>query len=270
MKNKFLIAINDLKDIEDFKSLGINNFAFPIKDFTVGYENLFSLSEIKDYLDSSYLIINRLLDAADIEDLKILLKDYQNIKGVILSDLGVFKIIQNINPKIELIWNIEHFGTNYHSLNYWLEKGFDSAFIANEITLKQIDEILSNVKKPLIVQIFGYPIISYSRRLLLSNYFEFYDLEKSNKKIMLDRVSKNEFIFLENKYGTTVFNKLPYDGREILNLKQDDKIKYYFINYNFLSKEEIIKVIKNIDEIKTHQGFLHQETIYKIRRKEND
>lgn len=265
-KNKFLIAVNDLKDIETFKSLGFNNFAIPLKDFAIGYQNLFSFGEIKEY-NNNYIIINRILNSKELEELKVLLNN-NDIKKLIVSDIGVFNVVRKLYPDIELIWNVEHFGTNYQSIDYWIDKGASSAFIANEITLEQIDEILTNVKTPLVVQVFGYPTISYSRRLLLTNYHQFHNLENKNYKIMQDRVSKKEFIFLESKFGSAVFNRIPYDGREILNLKQDDKVKYYFINYNFLRLEEIVDVINNFDKdlnIETQDNFLHQKTIYKIK-----
>lgn len=265
-KNKFLIAVNDLKDIETFKSLGFKNFAIPLKDFAIGYQNFFSFDEIKEYKDS-YIIINRILNSKELEELKILLQE-NDIKKLIVSDIGLFNVVRKLYPNIELIWNVEHFGTNYQSINYWIDKGANSAFVANEITLEQIDEILTYTKKPLIAQVFGYPTISYSRRLLLTNYHEFYNLKNKKYKVMQDRVSKKEFIFLESEYGTTVFNKIPYDGREIINLNKDDKIKYYFINYNFLNLEEIVDIINNFDNdlnIKTQDNFLHQKTIYKIK-----
>ena len=46
MKNKFLVSINNLLDIEKYKKVGITTFLFPLEDYTVGYPTCFSITEI--------------------------------------------------------------------------------------------------------------------------------------------------------------------------------------------------------------------------------
>ena len=47
MKNKFLVSLNNLEEIEIYKKEGINSFLLPLKDYTVGYPNTYSVSKIK-------------------------------------------------------------------------------------------------------------------------------------------------------------------------------------------------------------------------------
>ena len=67
MENKkILITINDLKDINRLKKLGITNYVYPLKDFCVGYPNTFLISDIPN---DGYVLVNRILDNKGILEL---------------------------------------------------------------------------------------------------------------------------------------------------------------------------------------------------------
>ena len=263
MPSKLLISINKYSDIKDYETLGVKAFLFPLHDFSIGYPHKFKLSTIKSA--NAYLLINRILDCSDVDKLKIVLKTISsNIKGIVFEDIAVFNIAKELKLDIELIWWGNHFGTNSELINFYLELGIDSAFLANEITKEEINSIVLNSLKPLVVQIFGYNQIMYSRRLLLSNYTEYYHLLPLKEEIIKE--STNEFKVYEENYGTVIFNNKVYNGLELLNTSN---IKYFYINSAFLSKELIVKLIKNdfklsnID-ISTDNGFLSKKTIYKL------
>lgn len=59
-KNKFLVTITDLEQIEVCKKARITNFLFPLKDYCVGYPKTFQIEEIKE---ECYLYLNRILDS---------------------------------------------------------------------------------------------------------------------------------------------------------------------------------------------------------------
>ena len=142
MKNmQVLININNLNEIEDYKKIGITNFLFPIKDFSIGYHDF----ELKDIPTDSYLFMNRVLDSKDIDKLISMKEDILKYKGIIFEDIGVFNIFKDTG--IDLIWNQSHFVTNYSSINYWFKLGVKSCVIANDITKEEIKEIIGNVDK---------------------------------------------------------------------------------------------------------------------------
>ena len=67
--NKIIININKLTEIEEYKKIGITNFLFAVKDFSIGYQS-FLIDEIKNIDANIYLLFNRIMDTKTIEQLK--------------------------------------------------------------------------------------------------------------------------------------------------------------------------------------------------------
>ena len=63
-KEKILINIEQLNDIGDYKKIGINNFLFAVKDFSIGY-NSFELEELENIECNKYLLIKRIFNRED-------------------------------------------------------------------------------------------------------------------------------------------------------------------------------------------------------------
>ena len=65
-KNKILINIDNISDIENYKKIGINNFLFAVSYFSIGY-NSFNINDLKDLDCNKYILINRILNSSDVE-----------------------------------------------------------------------------------------------------------------------------------------------------------------------------------------------------------
>jgi len=258
--NKILITVNKLEDINRLKKLGITKLLFPLKGFCVGMPNTFLVSEIPC---DGYIFVNRILDNKGIDDLKEILSNLPtNIKGIIFDDLGVLEIIKNL--QIEKILYLSHFNTNSESVNIYLDY-VDSVIVSTDITREEIEYIIKNAKKEIVLFTFGYTGVMYSRRLLIDNYNKFYNLESENP-IVIDNTG-HKFIVYENEYGTYFYHEKLFNGLELMELDA----KYYFINSVFLGIEQIENILKgNLDNLNCDKGFLYQETIYKLKGGTND
>lgn len=252
--NKIIITINDIKDIQKLKKLGIINYAFPLKDFCVGIPNTFLISEIKD----GYIYINRILDNDGIDKLKDIINNIDNsVKGIIFDDLGVLEVIKDLN--IEKILYLSHFNCNSKSVNIYLDY-VDTVILSTDITEDEIKYIIDNSKKEISLVVFGYISSMYSRRLLLDNYSLFYNIEKKNPLHIKN--DNNEFLVYENNYGTVLYYNKIFNGIDLM--KYD--AKYYFINGVFLTTNDIENTLNNkIDYLNTSRHFLDKETIYKLK-----
>ena len=173
-KSKLLININKLEEIAEYKKIGITNFLFAVKGFSIGY-NTFELNEIPE---DSYLLINRVMDTKSIEELRLRKDELTKFKGIIFEDLGVYNILRDL--EIELIWFQNHFTINNESMRFWLSR-VDSAVIGNEITSTEIESIIENASKPLVLNVLGKNQIMYSRRTLLSNFNKYNNLDNYNQ-----------------------------------------------------------------------------------------
>jgi len=257
MNNKLLVNINNLADIETYKKIGITNFLFAVKDFSLS-NHTFNLSELKALNINIYLNFNRILDTKEIEAFKKIKKDLSFASGILYEDLGIYQVLKD--SKIPLIWNQKHFVINSRSINFWLER-VDSAVISNELTKDEIKSILENTQKPLIIPIFGYNQAMYARRKLLTSFGKAKKI-KTNYEAHL--VINDKHAFNTKEIGNeTVFNyHLPFNYLPYLKDFKEDKIKFYLIDSDD-KPEDIIKLI-NGHHITSNEQFLSNKTIYKL------
>lgn len=260
--NNYLVTVNNLEIIDELKKVGVSTFLFPLKDYTVGFPNTFLITDIKE--ENSFIFINRILTSDEIDNLKLIINNLpNNIKGIMFDDLGILEIVKDLN--IKKILYLNHFSTNYESINAFLEY-VDSLVISTDITEYEIKEILEKATKPLVLNSFGYVPVMYSRRLLLTNFNKHFKLLNKNTATIKDKIADNKFFVFENEFGTVLYNNIPSSSLEIKHAN----ILYYLVNTAFLSNEEIIKLFKEINDnknvsIKHDNGFLERPTIYKLK-----
>lgn len=260
MKNeKILVNIENLKELSEYKKIGINNFLFAVENFSIGY-NSFNLSDIKNVEGNKFLYLNRILNSSDVDKLKSIIDDILLFDGIIFEDIAVYNIFKD--KDIILIWNQSHFATNYSSINHWCNL-VDSVVISNELASDEVSVILNNSNKSLVLNVFGKNPVMYSRRTLLSNFNKNFGLKKENDVILKEMITNNEFKLVENNYGTFIFNNTYFNLIPYLNLFNDDKVFYYLIFPNGLNSNEIYEYINGkIDG--TDDGFMNRKTIYKL------
>ena len=156
-----------------------------------------------------------------------------------------------------------HFGTNKDSINFWLDR-VDSVFVSNEITYDEIDYICKNVKKDVVLHLYGYNQVMYSRRLLLSNWSERFNIEKKSTNVISDISSGIKFRAMENEYGTVMYSQNVFNGSRLLGL---DNVKYYYVNTTMVDHNVIMDFLTNKEHSSEDEdnGFLDRETIYKLK-----
>lgn len=267
MKNKYLINIRKIDEIEEYKKVGITTFLFPLLDFCVGYEREFSFVEIENIEEENkYILINRILDCKAVDLLYKVLESVKNIKGIVFEDIAVYQIVKKLGLDVELIYFPNHFNTNIGSINFFLER-VDSIFVSNELTKEEIKYITEKANKEVVLQVFGYNQAMYSRRLLLTNFSHEFEVPLHNPNTLIERVSKISFKAIENKYGTVLYSGHIFNGLELTKMSN---VKYFYINTTFIPLEDIIAILNGDlpSNLVTSKGFLDKETIYKLKEVE--
>ena len=266
MISNILIYVDDFKNLEDYRKAGCNAFLFALDGYCVGY-NTFSLEEIKEVkVSNKYIILNRVLDCKDIDNLKELLNDLGDIKGIVFEDIGVYHLIKEMNLNVEMILFQNHFGTNSLSVNFWLER-VNSIFISNEITKEEIEKINKDVKGEVVLHLFGYNQVMYSRRKLITNWSEEFAIPYKNQNVIEDKATHVKFRAFENDFGTVMYSENIFNGKELLNL---DKVKYYYVNPMLIDHDVVMDFLKDMNGHNgdgEDNGFLEKETIYKLKEK---
>ena len=283
---KVLVELID-KDISEYSN--IDGVILGLKDYSVSYFEL-DINEIKELLNKYdielFISINKNIFNKDLEDLKNKLIELSklNIKGILFYDLSILSISRELNLNIHLVYHQTHMVTNYNICEFYKELGCKYAYLSTEITEMEMDEISQKTDINLITYFIGHPIISHSKRKLVSNFYKHLNKKNNNNiNIMKEKNKDNKYYIEENNIGTNI---LTYDilngSRAFINLK--DKISYgvldsYLIDndiflkvlelfYNNLndkiSNEEFIEKVSNL--IGNYDGFFYQKTIYKVKK----
>jgi len=263
MKNNYLIipGENIVK-----KSPNVD-FLFPLKGFCVGFKKEYELKEIPE---NAFIYINRVLDTEGILQFKELLPNLTKIKGIVFEDLGVLELLIEENTSFLRILYATHANCSVDTINTYLDF-VDSVVISPDITKEEIEVILEHAKKKVCLTTYGPIPYMYSRRTLLKNYQDHFDLKEQKELSLEETGTKKKFVFFENPYGTVCFDEKKFDGRFFLN---HENVFYHLINLDWDTIEDFdfwLEEFENKKELsQTFDGFLNQKTIYRLPpRKDN-
>lgn len=282
-----IVKVKSYRNLDNYIKMGANAFLFGIKDFSINSLtnlNIRKLKKIKDKYKNIkiYISVDKNMFNKDLDKLtKFLINvDNLNLDGIFFYDLGIYYIKEKYNLKTPLVWNQNYFVNNYETCNYYYSKGIKYGVISNEITKEEIEKIVKNTKMNMFINVFGYQMMSYSKRKLVSNYFRF--LKRLNfKKYHKLIENKRTFIIKEEKYGTCFLSDYVLCYVNYLNYFKSIGVKGVILNEELIDKDIFLNIIKmykeNIDDENNYYdkikklipnidlGFLNTKTIYKVK-----
>ena len=254
-------------------------FLFGLKNFSYTTKinlNINQIKKIKKQTDKEIFIkIDKNIFNKDLEKLKqnLIELDKLNINGIMFYDLSVMSIAKNLNLKTPLIWNQNYFVTNYKTCKYYEKEGIQGAVISSEITKEEILEIRKNTKLTLFVNIFGYQMMAFSKRKLITNYFKY--LKKKNLKKKNYIIEKDKkYRIIETKEGTIILSDKILNGIKYKQLFEDNNINYLILDQTMIKDRSFLKTLDIINNNKqeeipiknTDELFLNKKTIYKVKK----
>ena len=292
---KYVVIPNQIEELNFYNEKGIDTFIIGLEHYSINYPTA-SLERIQE-LSQKYTLfvsVNKNIFNSELEDVKKQLIELSKlpIQGILFYDLGILNIVQENKIPIDLVWHQTHMVTNYNSCNYYYEKGVKTAFLANEITLEEILEIKEKSKIKCMVEIFGYPIMSHSRRKLLTNYMKSIGKEKENRTYLL-KEHDNTYRLKETEDGASILLGKLMNGTKPLFALIQNQIDYLVLDMQEVDREIGEQVIdtylylfKNIDKIDSQEqeklihkmnsiigdytNFFYQKTIYKVKKGESE
>lgn len=254
-------------------------FLFGLKNFSYTTKinlNINQIKKIKQQTDKEIFIkIDKNIFNKDLEKLKqnLIELDKLNINGIMFYDLSVMSIAKNLNLKTPLIWNQNYFVTNYKTCKYYEKEGIQGAVISSEITKEEILEIRKNTKLTLFVNIFGYQMMAFSKRRLITNYFKY--LKKKNLKKKNYIIEKDKkYRIIETQEGTIILSDKILNGIKYKQLFEDNNINYLILDQTMIKDRPFLKILDIINNNKqeeipiknTDELFLNKKTIYKVKK----
>lgn len=257
IKTKILVEINDLEHglelIESQKYsivLNVKDVSYT-KQFNCYVNELKLLSSKANELGVElFANVDMLFHEDDLTGLKAILKRiYQmNFKGVIISDVGIIELAKDLNLNFNFINGGSILNTNYESINI-SSSFYTGFFVSNEINISEIEKIIERNKSELFIQIFGKQKMFYSKRRLLTSYFENFkiplrDFHPRNHLVINDQNEKDNLSYIyEDSFGTYIYTFFDVNGLDYVKEFKNHNVDYLYISNLFKEKVQYNQII---------------------------
>lgn len=284
--SKIIIYPNNIEDIEKTHHL-VDGYILGIKDMCVNTSMCIKLDELeilnKIKNKDIFICLNKNMHNSDLNLIKNILIELNNynIKGVLYYDVSVLSIYRTLNLNYELVWASEHLTTNYNTINYWYDFGVNYTYLSSDITEDEIVTISKNCKAKLMVNLFGYLPMFVSKRHIVKNYLDYFNLNDSSKINYMKKEGKT-YPIIDNNLATQVYSANILNGiKSYLNIDVDyivlngfnieiDKFITVINLFRNVNSENVLEYYDKINSLfdNTDEGFLNTKTIYRVKKNE--
>ncbi len=238
--------MNDFYVIPNNKDVVFNNLILPLKDYSIGFDVYYTVSEINNLsrkLNIS-VIINKFLHKEDIKNIINIINELEidNIKYIFVEDLGLVSLLDN--NKVVVSQN--HIINNYDSINYFKSLGYSNILVNNDLTINELKEIISKTSSNLFMYFISKNNLMYSKRRLLTAFSNYKNSDILKKEVITEKVSNHKLIIKEEKCGTCIFNKRIFAGNKYISeLSSVNKI----VNLSNMDEFETKTILKYMDKV---------------------
>lgn len=241
----------DLKSIENIDKYIADGFIISSDIYSTHNDKCFSFEEMKlinNYTNKNnkLLIINidRIIEEEELDNVKNYIDNLLtlNVDYFIYGDFAILKYFKDLNLTSKLIYDPKTMITNYYEADF--HNRYNSLVaINNELTLDEINNIIK--AKNVVMEVYGFHQMFYSRRQLLSNYSKFKKEDRNliNQELrIVEEKRDNEYPIFESKNGTFIYTSFIYCLFK--ELKELDELKFIRINTSFIEEAKILKIIE--------------------------
>lgn len=265
MQKKEFIIIPNTKELELYEKYNFNTFILPLKDYSIGFNEYFTIDEINKIstYHKVYVIINKFLHRS-IYDFKGIYNDFNKDIMFIVEDIG----LSNIIDKNRLILYENHILSNTKAINYLYDINIKNVVINNDLTIDELSSIQKETKSNIFYFYIAKNMLMYSRRTLVSNFNKHYNIdEQLNSYILSEKVSNKVLEINEEENGSVVrYNKI-FCASKYLNSLDKFNLIVDLTNINDISTRMILENIDNenlYNLIDSDYYFLENPIKYKV------
>lgn len=167
-----------------------------------------------------YLTMNTLPREYEYEDLAQFIRNLaalpNKIDAAIVADAGVFALLRELYPELELHISTQAGVVSSADCNFWYKLGAKRVVLAREVSLEEIKKIRKNIPEDMEIEVFvhGSMCVSFSGRCLLSNNLVGRDANRGmcaqpcrwNYTIREEKRQDMEFPIVEEREGTYIMS----------------------------------------------------------------
>jgi len=182
-KPELLMPAGNIEKLEYAVKYGADAVYLGVVDFSLRAMRkgeLITMENLKDAIEKAhimgakaYLTLNIFAfnnDITALESVMDRIKD-SNPDAIILSDMGVFRVVRKYMPDVAVHVSTQTNTLNYEAVKFWQDLGATRSILARELPVKDVAEIKKRVPDmELEVFVHGSQCVSFSGRCLLSDY----------------------------------------------------------------------------------------------------
>ncbi len=242
----------NVSEIANYKSIVI-----ALEQFSIAHDFAFSNIEAKKITEAAkavstkvYVLCNKMIFDEEVKDLTKNLEFIKTLEvdGIYFGDIAVFMVARQLEMEHLLIYAPGMTIVNSFDVKEYLDLNIQAVELANEITLKEKIEIAKNNPNKVGVVISGYMLMSYSKRLALTNYFKEINkpanLRNNFDLRLLESTRKGLMPIYEDDTGTYIYSEYILDSFEYIKQLLAADFKYFRIDGIFLDKSMIYDLYK--------------------------
>lgn len=270
--------IDRLTDIVDGFIIGISDMCVNV-NLTISDLSILKSIKNKDI----FVALNKNMHNSDLNRIKNILQELNNysIKGVLYCDVAVLSLYNSLNLNYDLVWSAEHATTNYSTINYWNKFNVNYVYLSSDITEEEVNEISKNVNVKTLVNMFGYLPMFVSKRHIVKNYLEYFNLSDSSSINYIEKEG-NFYPIIDNNIGTSCYYCNILNGiKSYINMDVDYIVLNSFLIetskfievvklFKTVNKDNVLEYYKKINNMfkNVDTGFLNKKTIYRVKKDE--
>lgn len=244
-----------------------------------------AISIVKSLHKEIFIQANQLFTDDELDRFKVFISDLslEHVHGVVVADLGAYRVIESLGYAHKVIYNPETLLTNHFDFNFLSKKQIFGVYVAKEITLKDLEDI--GLKKTYAMFMVGHGHLNmfYSKRKLIKNYTDFIESnmrfhDDQDLKIVEETRDHEAYPILEDDAGTHVFRSKVFSSLNYLDelaafidylvfdsIFKDDAYQCRVLELykNQLDKEKKILELETTYHESWDEGFFFKKTIYK-------
>ena len=228
----------------------------------------------------SVIALDKMYEPKDLDFISSFIDKYKDICDYFyVTDIGIANICIKKNIPNKIIYDPKTMICNSLDLIEFNKFNFNALGISSEITKNDLLTIYNKTKAPIFYQIFGYRMMFYSKRLLISLY-ENKNQGNYPKDGYLKEATRNDYFpIFENKNGVVIYR--PYVISYMDYLSEIKELKYGFLESYLIDDSKmniILETFKNLLndkldintarlnilklDLKIEDGFMFKDSVY--------
>ena len=266
---KKLVTLSNINYLQKLKDNLIDGVIIGQPIFSNRFNSYFTNNEVNTIINKCeelnlevYINVNDIIFEDNINDLKEYLLHIIELKinGIFYNDIAINYLASEYGFEDKLIYNPDTLMSNYYDINVYLDKGLKSVMISKEITLDEINNILSCCEKKLSMIIHGRLNMSYSKRHFIKNYYDYLNKENNlNDNLnlsLIEATREYKMPILETNKGCSIYTDFTLESFDQINELNNNGLAYGIIDDIFMDQEELFDTINVYNNVLSKEVFL--------------